>query len=173
MITLSTLTLLYDYHYWANARFLSACEALTPAQWEQPLSHSWGSVHALLTHMLAAEILWLTRWKGESPTFLRQPEEFPTLAEMRREWSRVESDLCAFLRACDETRLNADLQYKTTQGVSQVSPLGQLMLHVANHGTHHRGELAAMLTLLGVPHAEDDLLFYLRAQGTAPGQTGR
>ncbi|MGH2521990.1 MAG: DinB family protein [Anaerolineales bacterium] len=34
------------------------------------------------------------------------------------------------------------------------------MLHVANHGTHHRGELAAMLALLNAPHPEDDLLDY-------------
>ncbi|HLB46153.1 MAG TPA: DinB family protein [Anaerolineales bacterium] len=36
------------------------------------------------------------------------------------------------------------------------------MLHLANHGTHHRGELAAMLALMDVPHPEDDLILYAR-----------
>jgi uncharacterized damage-inducible protein DinB len=162
MITLSTLTLLYDYHYWATDRMLTACERLTPDQWGRPLGHSWGSVHGMLAHMLAAEALWLSRWQGVSPTSLRQPEEFPALADVRREWSAVEANLRGFLRECDEARLNSELRYTTTKGAPQASPLGELMLHVVNHGTHHRGELAAMLALLGAPHPEDDLIFYLR-----------
>lgn len=162
MITLSTLTLLYDYHYWANARFLAACEALTPEQWGRSLGHSFDSVHGLLAHLLAAETLWLSRWQGVSPTSLRQPEEFPTLADMRREWAVVEANLRGFLDQCDDLSLNCDLSYTTTKGEPHVQLLGELMLHVANHGTHHRGELAAMLALLGMPHAEDDLLYYLR-----------
>lgn len=162
MITLSTLATLYDYHYWANARLLAACGALTPEQWDRPLGHSWGSVHGVLAHMLAAETLWLTRWQGASPTSLRQPEEFPTLADLRRAWAEVEANLRGFLRQCDDARLNRDLHYTTTKGVPQVQLLGELMLHVANHGTHHRGELAAMLAILEVPHPEDDLVYYLR-----------
>jgi uncharacterized damage-inducible protein DinB len=166
-MTLSTVTLLYDYHYWANARLLAACEALTPEQWDQPLGPSWGSVHGLLAHMLAAEALWLARWQGESPKTLRQKDEFPLLADVRRAWAQIENDLRAFLGRCDDARLSRDLAYATTQGVPHAMPLGQLMLHVANHGTHHRGELAAMLTLLGVPHPEDDLVFYLRERMAA------
>jgi uncharacterized damage-inducible protein DinB len=40
-------------------------------------------------------------------------------------------------------------------------PLWQMMLHVANHGTQHRSEVAAMLTSFGYSPGDLDLLFYL------------
>jgi uncharacterized damage-inducible protein DinB len=164
MITLSTLHLLYDYHYWANARLLRPCEALTPEQWDRSLGHSWDSVHGLAVHMLAAETIWLARWQGESPHALRKPAEFPTLGDVRREWDRVEADMRAFLEECSDARINEPLTYTNTRGETHTAMLGHLMLHVANHGTHHRGELAAMLALLNVVHPEEDLLFYVLEQ---------
>ena len=133
-----------------------------PEQWDRPLGPSWGSVHALLVHMLGAEKLWLARWRGESPTALLKPEELPTLGEVRRAWAKIEAELRAFVGRCDDARLERDLRYANTKGVRYASPLAHLMLHAANHGTHHRGELAALLTLLEVPHPEDDLLYFLR-----------
>lgn len=165
MITKATLELIYAYHYWMNAQILDACEALTSEQWNRPLGHSWGSVHGLVVHMLAAETIWLRRWQGHSPATLLQPEEFPALADARRAWAGLESELRAFLAACDQARLDAPVHYTTTRGQPYSEPLGELMLHVANHGTHHRGELVAMLAILGVPHPEDDLLRYLRERG--------
>jgi uncharacterized damage-inducible protein DinB len=51
--------------------------------------------------------------------------------------------------------------YTNPRGHIFALPLGPLMLHLANHATHHRGELVAMLAILEVPHPEDDLLGYL------------
>jgi uncharacterized damage-inducible protein DinB len=167
MVTVQTLRFLYDYHYWMNARMLQACETLTPEQWDQPLGHSWGSVHGTLAHMLAAEVIWLARWRGHSPKTMLKAEAVPVLADVRAEWARVEADLRRFIGECDEARLVADFAWVNTRGLSFSAPLGPVMLHVANHGTHHRGELVAMLTLLGVPHPEDDLLWYINEQRDA------
>lgn len=174
MVTLSTVRFLYDYHYWMNAQMLAACEALTPEQWDRPLGHSWGSVHGVLAHMLAAEIIWLARWQDATPAALRRAEEFPSLADVRQAWATVESELRAFLAGCDEARLRADFTYTNTRGRTFTVPFGPLLLHVANHGTHHRGELAAMLARLEAPHPEDDLLRYLleRPDRARPAQAG-
>lgn len=161
MVTQATLTLLYDYHYWMTRQMLEACEALTPEQWDQALGHSWGSVHGVTAHMLAAEAIWLARWQGASPTALAKAEDLPTLADVRRAWTVVEMETRDFIKQCDDARLAADLRYTNTRGQHFSVPLGALMLHVANHGTHHRGELVAMLALLGIPHPEDDLLWYV------------
>lgn len=161
MITQATLAFLYDYHYWMTAQMLTACEALTPEQWERSLGHSWSSVHRMVVHMLAAETIWLARWKGHSPRTLRQPEELPTLADVRRDWGVIEREVRSFIAGCDEARLAATFTYTNTRGQEFTLPLGEVMLHVANHGTHHRGELVAMLAVLEVPHPEDDLLWYV------------
>jgi uncharacterized damage-inducible protein DinB len=161
----ATLTLLYNYHYWANAKFIEACIALTPEQWAQPLGHSWGTVQGLLAHMALAEDIWFSRiLEGVSPTEMPATSAYPTLDAVQSRLTYWEPRIKAFLAQCTDDRLAADLHYTTTKGAPQVQPLGGILLHVANHGTHHRGELAAMLALLDVPHPEDDLLFYLREQ---------
>ena len=117
-------------------------------------------MHGLLAHMLAAEIIWLARWNGQSPAALRQASEFPALADVRRAGLAVGQQLRAFLRACDDFRLAQAVTYQNTRGQEFTFPLGRLMLHLANHGTHHRAEAAAMLAVLEVAHPEDDLLLY-------------
>jgi uncharacterized damage-inducible protein DinB len=170
MVTRPVLAFLYDYHYWITPQLLDACEALSPEQWVRPLGHSWGSVHAVAAHMLAAETIWLRRWLGESPRALRQPAELPALADVRREWAALEREVRGFLAEVDDARLAADFTYTNTRGQAFTLPLGQVMLHTANHATHHRGELVAMLAVLEVPHPEDDLLRYLieKRPGSGP-----
>lgn len=164
MLTITTLQFVYDYHYWMTRQMLDACGQLTPAQWDQQMGHSWGSVHGVVTHMLAAEQIWYARWQGQTPTRLAQAEDYPTLAEVQTAWTLMETQIRAFLAQIDEARLNADFRYTNTRGQQFSAPLGQVMLHVANHATHHRGELVGMLALLDVPHPEDDLLWYILQQ---------
>lgn len=158
----TTLTLIYDYNYWATHQLLNACAALTPTQWAQPQGHSWDSVHGLLVHMLGAERIWYTRWQGTSPKALAKPEEFPTLADVRAAWAETESQMLAFLARQEDASLQQVVNFTNTRGEPFAFPLGQLMLHVANHSTHHRGELAAMLALLNIPHPETDMYLYYR-----------
>jgi uncharacterized damage-inducible protein DinB len=161
MLTITTLQFVYDYHYWMTRQMLGACEALRLEQWSQPMGHSWGSVHGVVVHMLAAELIWYARWQGQTPTRLAQADDYPTLAAVRTAWEPLEAKMRAFIAQCDEARLQADLNWVNTRGQAFAAPLGQVMLHVANHGTHHRGELVGMLALLDVPHPEDDLLWYI------------
>jgi uncharacterized damage-inducible protein DinB len=160
--SLSTIKMLFDYNLWANERMLVACESLTLEQWSRNLGHSWGNVHGLLTHMFAAEVIWLSRLKGESPKKLHQAAEFPTFGELERAWVQGELDLKQFIDSLDEKDLSREVTYTNTKGETYTNYLGHLLLHLANHNNHHRGELAAMLAVLNVPHPEDDLLFYLR-----------
>ncbi|MBI4315568.1 MAG: DinB family protein, partial [Chloroflexi bacterium] len=93
---------------------------------------------------------------------MRQAAEFTTFADLQTAWMRVESEMKDFLVTCTEKALTEPVTYTNTRGEKRSMPLGQLMLHVANHGTHHRGELAAILAVLNVPHPEDDMLLYFR-----------
>lgn len=57
--------------------------------------------------------------------------------------------------------LKRTLDYKSTDGRPFAQPLWQQLQHVVNHGTHHRSEIAAMVTLTkGSPAPTDMVLFY-------------
>jgi len=158
------LPLLYDYHYWANNRILAAAAGLTAEQLHYQQGHSWGSVYGILLHMLNAEWIWLRRWHGESPTAFPGPADFPTLAVIRERWADVESEMRTFVAAQTPQSLQAEVSYTTTIGATYRLRLWQMMAHVPNHGTHHRGELAAMFTAMHTPHPEEDWVHYFLEQ---------
>ena len=164
MTTLATVKLIYDYHYWRIGRVLNSCEILTSQQWDQSFTPSWGSVHALLAHMVASELIWLGRWNGVSAPALMPAAEVPAFKDIRSKWALIELEVRDFIEQCDDARLAKDVTYTNTKGITHTLQLGALMMHVVDHATHHRGELVAMLTMLDVPHPEDGMLGYLIEQ---------
>jgi uncharacterized damage-inducible protein DinB len=65
-----------------------------------------------------------------------------------------------FIQAQTEESLQARLTYSNFSGETFSVPLYQMLMHVANHETHHRGELAAMFALMDVPHPEEEVIQY-------------
>lgn len=150
---------LYDYNYWANARYLKAAQGLTQEQFTKRHGHSWESVQAVLVHMMSSEIMWPARWRGGSPGFL-DAADFPTCDSIIAYWAGVERNMREFLEGQSEESLVQELSYTNTRGETFTLPLWQMMAHVPNHNTHHRGELAAMFALMNAPHPEEEVVQY-------------
>ena len=53
-------------------------------------------------------------------------------------------------------------EYKTTPGVPQAAPAWQMLQHLANHGSYHRGQIATMLRQLGAKPQGTDLIGFYR-----------
>jgi len=157
---------LYDYSYWANKRYFAVAETLTGEQLHNMQGHSWGDVQAMLLHMLSSEWVWLQRWNGTSPKAQLNKDDLPTLASIKDRWNKQESDMRAFIEAQTEESLQSEITYSNTRGETFRVPLYQMLMHVANHATHHRGELAAMFALMNVPHPEEEVIqYFLNASG--------
>src|SRR5258707_10727111 len=86
------VTYLNEYNKWANARMLDVASKLTPEQFTADLQSSHRSVRDTLAHTLAAEWIWLERWKGTSPGALLTATDFPTVDSLRARWTQVETD---------------------------------------------------------------------------------
>jgi uncharacterized damage-inducible protein DinB len=159
----SDLLFLHDYADWADERLLEAAAGLEPAQYLNlagSLPH--GSLHATLVHILAAEWIWRQRCLGNSPTCLPAPGEYAGLVELRPAWQAERKAMRSFLAACSEADLKAPVHYRTTRGQPCSTPLWQLLLHVANHGTQHRAEAAMLLTAAGHSPGDLDVIVHLR-----------
>lgn len=154
--------LLYKYNTWANLRILDAAAKVTHEQFIAPASYPHGGLHSTLTHILFAEWLWRMRWQGESPTQGLKPEDFPTFDALRARWAEEEKAIADFVDALTDKRLNDVLQYKTTHGDAMENILWQMMAHVVNHGTQHRGEAAVILTDMNSSPGDIDLIVFLR-----------
>jgi len=156
---------LFDYHYWANWRMFAVAETLSQEQLFRQQEHSWGSVYGVLLHMMNAEWIWLQRWQGESPTAFFSSDDFPTLASVKKYWTALEAEMRTFIANQTPQTLEAEITYTTTLGQMYHLSLWLMMAHVANHGTHHRGELAAMFASMDTPHPEDELIHYALKMG--------
>ncbi len=172
MISLEVLRELYDYNYWARDRQLEACAALSSEQFLRPMGSSFTSVRDTLAHVMGSEWIWLERWRGRSPRtlpgvseglpvaeiFRRWNDQFSTADAIRERWGGIEADLRAYLFALDEQALLRDLVYVNIHGKAWTYALWRTLLHVANHGTYHRGQITTLLRQLGSSAPETDFL---------------
>lgn len=159
-VDITTIQALYGYNQWVNERLLAAAETLPTEQTRQRFGASYDSIHGTLAHILGAEIVWLSRWQGTSPSKLPNAADFASIADIRVRWQEQQAAMTEFLAGLTPERLAAPVHYVNTAGQAFALPLWQLMLHLVNHGTHHRSELADMLTRAGHPPAPTDLLVY-------------
>jgi len=151
---------MYDYNYWANERILKQVEKVSDADFVNPMSKGYGALRATLVHMISAEWVWRSRWEGVSPTEMLDVKDMLTLGAIRLRWRDEEKKMRARLAELTEAELQRVIQYKNTRGEELARPLWQVLAQVANHGTQHRAEAAAMLTDLGFSPGNLDLTIY-------------
>jgi uncharacterized damage-inducible protein DinB len=150
----------YDYTCWANHRYLKVAEGLTDEELHRRQGHSWDDVHGVLVHVLSSESVWLQRWRGESPKKHLDPKDFPTLPSLKERWAQAEAEMRLFIESQSGDSLQSLIAYSNFKGETFRVPLWQMLMHVVNHETHHRGELAAMFALMNVPHPEEEVIQY-------------
>ena len=160
MRTPEDLAKLFAYNRWANARTLEPVAGLTPEELNRGLGGSFGSVLGTLAHVYAAEWIWLERWRGISPRGLPNEQEVPTLEMLKEKWGAVETRCRDFVASLTAARLSEVVSYVNVKGETWSYPLEEMLVHVVNHSSYHRGQVATMLRQLGrVPLSTDYLVF--------------
>jgi uncharacterized damage-inducible protein DinB len=161
-MNLDEVRTLVDYHYWARDRVLDAAAALAPDQFTRDMTSSFRSVRDTLVHVYSAEWAWCSRWNGQSPAAHVSPESIPDVATLRTKWRELESDVRAVVDRLGPDGLDRVITYTMFNGDARASVFWQMVQHVANHGSYHRGQVTTMLRQLGVtpPQSMDLITFY-------------
>ena len=155
------ILLLYKYNQWSNAKILNTAAKVTQEQFLAPGSFPHGGLRGTLVHALFAEWIWRHRWEGTSPKTKLKPEDFPTFESLRISWAEEEKLLMAFVENLSDERLNSTFGYTSTEGTPHKRVLWQAMAHLVNHGTQHKTEAAAILTVFDHSPGDIDLIWYL------------
>jgi uncharacterized damage-inducible protein DinB len=154
---------LFRYNRWANRRVLAAVSRLDEDQFTRDLGSSFPSVRDTLVHVLAAEWVWLSRWNGVSPTDMPAGWRDSTYEGLRERWEVVGAEQLEFVATLDEGTLDRVIAYRTTAGEPFQAPLSQLLRHVVNHSSYHRGQVVTMLRQLGAEAPSTDLVLFYRS----------
>jgi uncharacterized damage-inducible protein DinB len=161
---------LLEYHRWATNLTVGAARALTPEQFTRDLGSSFTSVRDTLVHVFTADRAWLGRLEGQAPP-RAVAADFATLDSLLEVWEPVLTRWPSVVESLgDAGRLGTGrlIEYKSFAGEPFTNSLGQIVRHVVNHGTYHRGQVATMLRQLGAQAVSSDLIYFYRERGNLP-----
>ena len=147
---------LFAHMAWADERVLEVLrEARTPAP----------QTFALYAHVLAAEHVWLSRIRADRPLFpvwaSLTLDECDDLARKNR------TDYGELVEEVKVDGLDRDITYRNSAGVEFTSNLEDILLHVALHGSYHRGQIAMTLRAGGDTPAGTDYIAFVRGAPAA------
>ena len=161
---------LYAFNRWANRRLLEAAAALDDDALARDLGSSFPSVLATLAHIVGADWAWLRRWAGESPRAAPAEWALTSLAAIRERWEEVEAERSAVLAELDDQALEREVDYRNMAGVAYTSRMDEMLRHVVDHSTYHRGQVVTMLRQLGAtPPATGLIVFYRERRAAREG----
>ena len=157
---------LYQYNKWANGIILNSVVPLRTEELTRHLGGSFPSLRDTLVHIMSAEWIWLRRWKGVSPRAMLEAAEFADIDAVRARWSEIETEQMAFVQEVTNESLHEIITYTNTRNQTWRYPLGQMMQHLVNHSTYHRGQITNFLRQLGAQPVATDFLIYLDVDGS-------
>jgi uncharacterized damage-inducible protein DinB len=153
-----------SYNQWANARLYAMARTLADSDYRRDVGVYFRSLHGTLNHLLVADRNWMTRLTGAGeiiPNFDTIVHD--TLPELEKARVSEDARIIAFVAALDGQALSQDLSYTALSGKQYQQRRPDVLAHLFNHQTHHRGQAHAVLTILGVRDPEPlDLLLMQR-----------
>jgi uncharacterized damage-inducible protein DinB len=154
------------YNAWANARLFRMAGALQDELYRKEVGSYFKSLHGTLNHLLAADRIWMRRLTGmgDHPDKLNAIlfDDLPSLHAARL---AEDGRIIGFVQGLAESAFEELLDYRTLNGTPQRQRRREILAHLFNHETHHRGQAHAILTVLGVTEPDPlDLLVMQREQ---------
>lgn len=149
---------LFEYSEWANARFLECVRGLSEEQFTRVIPSSYPTIRDTLAHMAFAEWLWLQRWQGNFPTQRPDWAHEPSLDAIDMRFRAIAEEREHLLMTLTDDDVSRELHYRNLANEPYTAILGELMAHVVNHATYHRGQLTTMIRQAGGTPPSTDLV---------------
>ncbi|AYF88535.1 DinB family protein [Pseudomonas sp. JS3066] len=152
---------LLAYHAWAYQRLLDSLRQVDDAAYRAPCGLFFGSLHGTLNHLAAVDRIWLARVRQEPQPYDRLDVEVASgrdelatcLAAGVQAWQ-------AQLVGLDDATLLRPLDYRNMRGDPQQRSLSDIVTHLVNHGTHHRGQASAAISAMGLETPAMDFIYF-------------
>jgi uncharacterized damage-inducible protein DinB len=164
-VTANDVRRLFDYNYWARDRQLKAVAAIPTTELTRPLGGSFPSLRDHLVHIMEVESLWYQRFQGAARPSMRRATEFPDVTAIAARWAEVEGELRPFVARLQDADLERVITGRFTSGASFSIPLGDLLQHVVNHGSYHRGQVTTLIRQLGYTPVAVDWTVFVSGNG--------
>lgn len=154
-----------DYTAWASTRLVEAAAKLSSEELTRDFGTADKSVLGTLVHVFAADRIWLARIQGHVPERFIDVERDMHVHVLTNDWPVLREKWKQWSAGLTAESIAAKVSYKDLKGNAYETPLWQILLHVVNHGTHHRGQVSGFLRAMGHAPPALDLIAYYRSLG--------
>ncbi|ULQ53012.1 DinB family protein [Flavihumibacter fluvii] len=139
------------YHLWANQQLSACILALDQSDWTKTIPSSFPSLHKTILHMLDADSIWWQRIEGMASVTVPSRNFKGDTPELVRRLLLQDEEWKTWVGQLDPVEFEKSFSYSNSRGDHFEQPLYQVILHICNHGTYHRGQLVTLLRNLEAP----------------------
>ena len=151
-----------SYNVWANKAIAGFLTGKDNDLLDKEIISSFSSIRKTIFHIADGQHVWLSRLKGTSPTDwpsrnLKPEEAIPALINTSMAYA-------VFCEGKTDAFWNEVCTFKAMDGTEYKETIGNITMHLMNHGTFHRGQLITMFRQVGLEGVlpRTDLIAYLR-----------
>ncbi|HEY1017690.1 MAG TPA: DinB family protein [Sediminibacterium sp.] len=157
------LTSYARFERWANEQLLDVICSLTEEQQQREIISSFPSIQKTCMHVWDASSIWWQRLQRHEQIMVPSLSFHPSMKDIENGILHQNDQWIDWMEACTDADLEAFLPYKTMKGDHHQQPIKDIMLHLNNHGTYHRGQLVTMLRQVGATEIpQTDYILYAR-----------
>lgn len=136
------------YNYYENTIIINALRTDAPKK-----------AFELFSHILNAHEIWNSRIKERPAKYsLNQLHRLDDFANINEELNNETQNML------EDKNLDDVINYKNLSGKAFSNKLSDILLHLFNHGTHHRGQISMLLRQNNIAPPITDYIFYVREQ---------
>jgi uncharacterized damage-inducible protein DinB len=168
MVTTETARMLTRYNAWANRMIFDAVAALPAEEATKTRQSLFRNMVHTLNHNYVIDRIWQAHLEGRDHGYeARNTRDHPPLAELWRAQQAVDAWYDAWSDAMSDAKLGEKVDFTLIGGNRGTMTRGEILLHVVNHTSYHRGFVADLFYQVpgGVRPPTTDLPVYLRERG--------
>jgi len=152
-----------SYNLWANERIGHLLMAQDDKVLYAEQKSSFTSLAKTVLHLWDAEMVWFSRVQGNSPSEWPSKKFSGGKPEMLKGWINTSTDLLQWVKEKNVEFLREPISYKSMKGDKYENTMEEILFHLINHGTYHRGQIITLLREVGVNQlVSTDLITWFR-----------
>lgn len=157
------IRMLVRYNAWANARLFCALAALPEGQATAPRATGFGNMVNTLNHAYVVDLIWQAHLQARDHGFTsRITEKEPSLPDLQTAQTGLDRWYVDYADALTDAAHDEVVHFRFVDGGAGAMTRGDMLLHIVNHKTYHRGYVADMLYQAGSRPPGMDLPVFLR-----------
>jgi len=163
MSALRNIRLLTRYSAWANSLLYLSLGELPEDELTKPRQIVFGNLIRTVNHVYSMDLVWQAHLEGRPHGFTtRTPDVKVSFAELRMAQAAIDSWYIRYAEEMSDRSGEEVVDFTFIGGGEGSMTRGDILLHVVNHTTYHRGHIAAMMQQIPVPPPTTDLPVFLR-----------